>query len=386
MTKFFVPIHDSVFNKIHGSRLIYNTCWEDPRIDIELLKLNPSSQVVMITSAGCNALDYLLHEPERIHAVDVNPRQNALLELKLALVKLGGHDDLFQMFGHGHHDQYEKIFEQAKPLMSTDAANFWKLHINYFDKNRPRASFYYHGTTGTVAWYFLKFLYRIQKRSKASVKKLLNAPSLQAQKEIYAELELALWNRVSTWFIRQPGLMALLGVPRPQINLIERSYTGGLSEFVKDKLRHVFTEIPVSDNYFWRVYAMGGYTLSCCPNYLKKDNFAILKKNVNRLQLHTNTLAEFLEKNPGPYSHYVLLDHQDWLACHDPVSLSREWKLILENSRPGTKILMRSAGWDLRFIPKVIRSALTFFPGLTDPLHATDRVGTYGSLHLAEVT
>ena len=32
----------------------------------------------MITSGGCNALDYLLDEPRRIYAVDMNPRQNAL--------------------------------------------------------------------------------------------------------------------------------------------------------------------------------------------------------------------------------------------------------------------------------------------------------------------
>jgi hypothetical protein len=40
--------------------------------------------VVMITSAGCNALDYVLDLPAEIHAVDVNSRQNALLQLKLS--------------------------------------------------------------------------------------------------------------------------------------------------------------------------------------------------------------------------------------------------------------------------------------------------------------
>ena len=39
----------------------------------------------MLTSAGCNALDYLLDGPAEIHAVDVNFRQNALLELKAAV-------------------------------------------------------------------------------------------------------------------------------------------------------------------------------------------------------------------------------------------------------------------------------------------------------------
>lgn len=40
-----------------------------------------------ITSAGCNALDYVLQEPEHDFAVDLNPAQNALLELKLAAIR-----------------------------------------------------------------------------------------------------------------------------------------------------------------------------------------------------------------------------------------------------------------------------------------------------------
>jgi S-adenosylmethionine:diacylglycerol 3-amino-3-carboxypropyl transferase len=55
----------------------------------------------MITSAGCNALDYLLDGPAEIHAIDVNPRQNAVLELKLALIRRGEFDDLFEFFNPG---------------------------------------------------------------------------------------------------------------------------------------------------------------------------------------------------------------------------------------------------------------------------------------------
>ena len=52
--------HDALFRRVHGNTLIYNTCWEDPRLDREMLGLDRHSRVVMITSAGCNALDYLL--------------------------------------------------------------------------------------------------------------------------------------------------------------------------------------------------------------------------------------------------------------------------------------------------------------------------------------
>jgi S-adenosylmethionine-diacylglycerol 3-amino-3-carboxypropyl transferase len=46
---------------------------------------------------------------------------------------------------------------------------------------------------------------------------------------------------------------------------------------------------------------------------------------------------------------------------------------------------MRSAGPTLDFLPAGVRDQLRFHPHLTAPLHAQDRVGTYASLHLAEV-
>jgi S-adenosylmethionine-diacylglycerol 3-amino-3-carboxypropyl transferase len=46
---------------------------------------------------------------------------------------------------------------------------------------------------------------------------------------------------------------------------------------------------------------------------------------------------------------------------------------------------MRSAAADVDFIPAEVRRFLRFHPEATSPLHAVDRVGTYGSLHLAEV-
>ncbi len=104
-----------------------------------------------------------------------------------------------------------------------------------------------------------------------------------------------------------------------------------------------------------------------------------------RITRHTTSTQKFLRNPTGAYSHYVLLDHQDWLAWKDPVRLCEEWDLILANSRPGTRILLRSAESDHGFIPDPIRTRLRFHPHLTEPLHRKDRVGTYGSLHLANV-
>src|SRR5260221_5455097 len=81
--------------------LVYNTCWEDPRLDREALDLGPFDRVLVITSAGCNALDYALEGPEHVYAVDMNSRQNALLDLKLAAIRRLHYQTVFSMFGRG---------------------------------------------------------------------------------------------------------------------------------------------------------------------------------------------------------------------------------------------------------------------------------------------
>lgn len=187
------------------------------------------------------------------------------------------------------------------------------------------------------------------------------------------------------WLLDQPITLTLFGVPRQQINLIAATETKSVSGYVQEKLRHVVTDVLIRDNYFWRVYLYGHYISTCCPNYLKPRHLHSLQARVERVRTHDQTLSAFLTDNPGRYTHFVLLDHQDWLAHHNPRALTAEWQRILDNAERGTKILRRSAGQAIDFIPRFARNALRFFPDWTSRMQVHNRVGTYGTTHLAEV-
>jgi S-adenosylmethionine-diacylglycerol 3-amino-3-carboxypropyl transferase len=141
--------HDIVFKHVHGSNLIYNCAWEDPRLDRQMLGLDAASKVVMITSAGCNALDYLLDDPAEIHAIDVNFRQNALLELKMSLITRGNFTDLFEMFGIGSHRFHKTLYAEVRGTLSKSAQTFWDRRISFFHPGSMKKSFYYHRTSET---------------------------------------------------------------------------------------------------------------------------------------------------------------------------------------------------------------------------------------------
>ncbi|MBB5036953.1 DUF3419 family protein [Prosthecobacter dejongeii] len=376
--------HDVIFNRVHGGNLVYNTCWEDPRLDRQMLELRPESRVVMITSAGCNALDYLLDSPAEIHAVDMNPRQNALLQLKIAMIHRGQFDDLFQLFGHGSHFQFKDLVASLHGDLHPFARRYWEAKHYYFQSTPLNPSFYYRGTAGQMAWIALQTFSR-SRRVREYVEALLQSETPEEQRRLYEEIKPALWNGLVSWLVRQPMAMTMLGVPRAQIRLIETQFPGGLTGFIQSKMAHVLTEVPFQDNYFWRVYLTGRYTYDCCPNYLKKEHQPLLQSLSDRITTHSSTVANFLRENPAEYSHYVLLDHQDWLAAHKPLALAEEWQLILENSRPGTRILMRSASPVIDFIPDFALQRLRLNQPLADSLHQQDRVGTYGCTLLADV-
>ncbi|WP_026998976.1 DUF3419 family protein [Eisenibacter elegans] len=378
-------VRDRVFKNVHSNNLIYNMCWEDPRCDRELLGFDQQSEVVMITSAGCNALDYLLDDPAAVHTIDMNPRQNAVLDLKKTLFQHGDYEHLWKFFGEGQYDEAPKYYEQQlKAKLPAYASEIWDKKLSYFTNKGLKKSFYFRGTSGSFAWLFNQYMRSRPKVYKGTLD-LLEAKTLEEQTKLYNAVESKIITFLVRWLMNRHLTLTLLGVPRAQRQLIMDKYDDGVAGFAQECLRQVFTQIPIHDNYFWRAYITGKYTPECSPNYLKAENFDTLSQRVDRIHLYTTTISDFLKKNPKPYSHYILLDHQDWLAANNVPALEEEWDLILKNSRPGTKILLRSAAPEVTFIPEFAKKRLVFEQEVTQRTHKIDRVGTYASVYMGIV-
>jgi len=378
-------LEDWFFGQIHTKNLVYNTCWEDPRCDRRLLDLQSDSQMVMITSAGCNALDYVLDKPEHIHCIDMNSRQNALLELKLAAFANGSHETLFRLFGNGQDPDYQQLYQkELRNRLPVFAQEYWDKNISYFDGKGARNSFYYHGTSGWLAWSATKLI-RTSKSLQEQIEWLFSAESLEQQTQIYNQIESKILNPIVGWILNRHLTMSLAGVPRSQRLMVKEKYERGVWDYVSECLRQVFTQLPIHDNYFWRVYLKGNYAADCCPEYLKKANFASLQSRASTVSTYTTTISQFLKDHPAAYSHYVLLNHQDWLAANNQPALIEEWQLILQNSRPGTKILLRSASAVNDFIPAFVKDQVDFSSEEAVLEHQKDRVGTYANVWLGVV-
>lgn len=383
------------FQLVHRHSLVYNTCWEDPRLDRAALRLTAADQVVMITSAGCNALDYVLDGPRRIDCVDLNPRQNALLELKLAGIRALSHAEFFELFGRGRVANFPEIYRDAlRPLLSPRARMYWDRHQGFF---RPPGSFYFRGTSGRFARAVNFYIDRVVKL-REPINALLHAPSLAVQQAIYREqIRDGFWTRMLRWLINRDAPLAFLGVPRAQREHLEQTTQAGIAAFIENCLHAVFHDLPLVDNYFWRVYLTGHYEADCCPEYLKPASFARLKAGlIDRLHVHTSSLERFLARcRPESVTRFVLLDHMDWLAAHRLDWLQAEWQALVRAAMPGARILWRSGGLRTDFVDALevdagsrrrrVGDLLRYNRPLAAALHAQDRVHTYGSFHIADL-
>lgn len=387
-------ISGRVFKFVHGNNLVYNTCWEDPRLDHEALQLTADDRVLVITSAGCNALDYALKGPAHVHAVDMNPRQNALLDLKIAGIRKLDFEDFFKLFGSGYHPTAGEIYRQTlRGEMTEWSQNYWDKFIKFFDN--PRRSFYYRGTSGAFARGIRSYIDRVAKL-RPEVSQLLECQTVAEQQEIFEKIRERFWSRTMKFALNRDSTLSMLGVPKAQRIQIDKQYPGGILSFIQDSMEAVFAKLPIHDNYFWRVYITGSYTDACCPEYLKPDNFAKLKSDsVSNLTTHTDSVQSFLEKSPHQISRFVLLDHMDWLSEHLFPMLELEWQAILSRAAENTRILWRSGGLRTDFIDRVqvmhggkqtaLPELLTYHQEQAAALHELDRVHTYGSFYIADL-
>jgi betaine lipid synthase len=301
---------------------IYAFTWEDARVDQRILKLNSEDVVLAITSAGDNLLSYICDaSPKRVHAVDLNPAQNHLLELKLASFTAAlPYEDIWAIFGEGRHPRFrELLISTLSPHLSSRAFQFWLERSNVFTAVRS-GGLYETGQSG-IALRMTKWLFRIFGVTK-HVKAMCAATTLNEQLEIWRSkvrpVMLSWW---LSWGVigNERFLWKALGVPVNQRNMIledyyarERARAHNISSgnsgaamwnYVVDTLDPVVeNSLLGSDNYFYLLCLLGRYTKHSHPAYLAEKNYKKLTTpgTFSGVRIHTDEINEVLARlEPG---------------------------------------------------------------------------------------
>ena len=99
-------LRSEIAEKMSLDLIRYSQVWEDHKLLEAGLAIDTDDDVLSICSAGCNALAMLLCEPRSVTAIDMNPSQIALLELKIAGIAELNHDAFVCLLGVRDHQTH----------------------------------------------------------------------------------------------------------------------------------------------------------------------------------------------------------------------------------------------------------------------------------------
>jgi S-adenosylmethionine-diacylglycerol 3-amino-3-carboxypropyl transferase len=370
---------------------VYNQIWEDPRVDAEALRLDSESRLLTISSGGCNVLNYLLHDPAKVVAVDLNTCHMALTRLKLTAIRnLPTYDDFFAFFGTGQGKDNLRNYEvYLRDELDPQTRRFWegrtfqrvrvgRRRITYFTRG-----FYNHAKLGA----FLGFAHRVARSIKRDPAQLLAAQTQEDQERFFDEVIAPFFdNRFVRFLSHMPVTVYSLGIPPSQHKVMQTESKGRIVELYRERVRKLACGFPMEDNYFaWQAFGRR-YDLDdrrALPDYLREEHYPTLRSAVVRVETHVNSLAEYLRKQePGALNRFVLLDSQDWMP---PQVITELWSEIDRVGGPDTRIIFRTAGEvspiEAALPPELMRR-FVYEEKLSRELHAKDRSAIYGGFHV----
>lgn len=382
---------------------IYAFTWEDDVADMRILKPTSNDVVLAIGSAGDNILAFCLENPRRVHAVDLNPSQNHLLELKVAAFTALGYQDVWKLFGDGKHADFKKLLiEKLSPHLSSEAFQFW-LHNGPSVFSPSSKGLYYSGGSG-YAISAAGWLFRLLGMSE-DVKKLCQAQTLNEQREIWQRsIKTVLHSKILTYAIlgNEKWLWKALGVPPAQRAVIEadflkqqdfsatKSSTAGDNNDNNDKRAKTaaeeymsFHDLPdesvlhtpsgnaiyeyvvatfepvinttllSTSNHYYLLSLLGHYTPQSHPTYLSPKSHVRLSRPTafNGLRIHTDEISEVIARmRPGTLTIVVVMDSMDWFPPTGTQAL-RQIRALNRALKVKGRVMLRSAGlepWYLR--------------------------------------
>ncbi len=373
---------------------VYNQIWEDPRVDLQALKLDENSRVLTISSGGCNALNYLIENPKSVTAVDLNRHHIYLLNLKIAALKfLPSYEDFFAFFGFGKDakcfDNYQKYIAQN---LDEDTREFWESNsffgklfngnrINFFNKG----GLYEHSRNG----YFLRFFHRFAGILGCQTDEILKAKSPAEQEELYQKFINPFFDSFFIKIIgKLPVTMFGLGIPPQQYEELKKDLTDGSSiiDIYKERAHRLAVEYDIKENYFaWQAFARKYDTENrqAIPEYLKAENYEILKTNAKNLNTKIGSVTEVITQNPkDTFNRFVFLDAQDWMNAEIMTDL---WQSIADKADKGARIIFRTASSASPIetnLPPDLREKFYYEEDVSKELFKQDRASIYGGFHL----
>lgn len=350
------------------TRLYYAQCWEDPLLNQKALEVRPGDTVLGICSAGDNVLMHLVDDPARVVAIDFNLVQLRLTRLKLAAIQELSREQYLAFAGFRSDDNREALFRQIQNNLDKEDKTWWLQRIEMIREGIIHQ--------GKFDRFFSLFRRRILPlmHSRRRVDELLREKSEDQQRWYYDQK----WN---TWRWK---LMFRLFFNRRVISRSGRSEAhfaqvedGDISSALRTRAERVLAGQQPWNNPYLQYIFRGIYPdENCLPDYVKPENYELIRERLDRLELRQGDLGSILEAmDDQSVQAWNLSDIFEYLPKDEVVKLGKQ---IYRTSSGGARL----SYWNLlvqRRLSEYLPEYFAYRKQLSDQLWQKDRAFVYGS-------
>jgi len=124
-----MPAPGPIQSRASFRKLRYSNCWEDAAVVARALAPLDGVRCLSVASAGDNTLSLLARGADDVQAVDLNPAQLALLELKMEAFRHLEHPDLLAFLGVRPCQDRLAVYVSLRPGLGAMACRFWDEHV-----------------------------------------------------------------------------------------------------------------------------------------------------------------------------------------------------------------------------------------------------------------
>lgn len=316
------------------SKLNYSFGNEDWRVEQKALQINPCDHVLCITASGDRPLHLLLDDCKQLTSVDASPAQNYLLKLKSAALKALSYDEYVRFLGAEDSNSREKTFRNIIKELDPDTARFW---VN--QNKKIRKGVIYQGDverlTKLISW--VVHIFRGNK-----VKRLFEFDNLEEQRQfVKNEWDTTLMRKTFDVLLSK-FLMNIFAIDPGLYSNVDPSIKMGT--YIYDRMLHTLNTGLAKENMLLSLIFRGYVGKEAFPPYLKHEGFHAIKNKLDRLNVKTQNVLEYLDQAPdNSIDRFSLSDIASYM---DQASFKQMVKNIYRTARPGARFCIRQFSSD----------------------------------------
>lgn len=308
-------------------KINYSSSNEDSESERKALKLSPLDIVFCISGSGARSLDLLVDSPQKIISLDFNKTQNFILELKIAAYKHLTYKEFCQFIGLN--DSMERIlfFERIKDSLSDNCKLYWLKHHKLIENG-----ILYCGTWERIQRKLIKFSFLKRK----TIHKLMSINNLDAQQKLWKEgFDNLVWRFVFRIICNK--FLWLYIFREPGARLIPKNFS--IYTYMKSRLDYLATNFNLKTNHFANLIFQGYYGTDCVlPHHLREENFELIRDNINRIEIVTNSMSDYLSNTENRFTAFSLSDFSSYANKNEYKSC---WEKIIDAAAPNARFCER---------------------------------------------